>query len=761
MPRTATKSARKPTSILAPYDGPWHGLTQLAFVIAIVLVLVWATMFEVVRDETLPIPGAAAAPATPGPATGLFLDLLFCLPALLVLVRRLADKDFALRFAWSHIAMLLLGLWVLLSVTWASDKFVAIVNAAHWTAALVLLWTASQVVDSWLRLRLVGGVSFALLLILLAQGYNYRFVDLPELQREWKENQAQLLRDRGASASSTEAIQIGKNIESGDVVGFSVSRNTYAALLVLLGMVSLGIAIQRLADRDSAGWIVPVLAVLALSLLMLYRYVQSKTAYATPIIGSGLMVLLWWQRSWIASHARQLYWAALVAFLVGAAAVIGHGLKHGSLFQLSLTYRWQYWVGAAHLFVHHPWLGVGWANFGQGYLTHRLPQAIEEIKDPHNFLVRAFVELGIPGGALTIAWMLRLWWELTQPPVSQLRADEAPAEPHRGADERRRLGKRLALPDHADAAAHRRTVIFLLVVPVIAIGLGALVGIDWQQRSAWIILELFKRAVFLILLVGGLGIATLRSMQRQELDDRPAPWLLAAMLFGLGLFLLHNLIDFSMFEPGPMFVFALLTGSALGMRLEPSPRRSFGTPSTVATLVLGAVIWLVAAGGGAWNVALAESLAQDADALVRDRHPEAALPKLLDASRLVPINPEYSYRAALLARDNPMMARELLAAAIAADPLSVRYHRSMAELNLSQRDVGNALNEYRRAVALDPNNMELRIEYADELRRRGQGTEAVAQYRRALEINDLLAPQEIRRLPTVEVDRIRPLLTPR
>jgi tetratricopeptide (TPR) repeat protein len=736
MPRTATKSARRAASVLTPDEGPWPRLTQFAFLLAIILVIVRATMSEVVRDEILPIPNTTGTPMTPGPATGLFLDLLFCLPALLVLVRRFVDSSYALRFAWSHVAMLLLGAWTLLSVTWASDKFIAIVNAAHWAAALVLLWAASQLVTSWLRLRILGGVAFGLLLVLLAQGYYYRFVDLPDLQREWKEHQSDLIREHGADPNSTEAIQIGKNIESGDVVGFSVSRNTYAAQLVLLGMVSLGIAFQRCADRDHPGSFVPIGIALVLSLWMLYRYVQSKTAYATPFIGGMSMAAIWRWRGWIASHARRLYWIGIGGFMLGIAAVVGHGLKHGTLFQLSLTYRWQYWVGAARLFVRHPWLGVGWGNFGESYLGFRLPQAVEEVKDPHNFLVRAFVELGIIGGLLTIAWMLWLWWELTQFAVH---AQEA----HPGQSAQR---------------AHRKAILFLLLVPTVAIVLNAVIAIDWQQKSAWIILEIFKRGIFLVLLLGGMGLATLRSMQRQELDDRVAPWLLNSALVALALFLLHNLIDFSLFEPGPMFLFALLAGGALGIRLKEKPRRPFGTPATLGAVILGAVIWLVAAGGGAWNVALAESLAQEADELVRANQSDAALPKLLDASRMIPIDPDYAYRAALLARDNPMMAREMLASALAADPMSVRYHRAMAEFDVNQKDFANAFSEYRKAIELDPHNMEVRVEFAEELGRHGSPREARIQYERVLELNDALGPQEIRRLPAKKVEELRSIL---
>ena len=41
-----------------------------------------------------------------------------------------------------------------------------------------------------------------------------------------------------------------------------------------------------------------------------------------------------------------------------------------------------------HLFARIPILGVGYGNFSYGYLAYRLPAAAEEIRIPHNMLVR-------------------------------------------------------------------------------------------------------------------------------------------------------------------------------------------------------------------------------------------------------------------------------------------------------------------------------------------------------------------------------------
>lgn len=743
MPRTAPKKSGPTRDEPDRIAGAgWSWLTRGAFFITLVLVLCRMMMQEVVRGDLPPVPGGPLEPAFPGPTTGLVLDMLACLPALLVLARRLVDNRFTLRLAWSHLAMLLLAGWTAASVLWASDKFAATVQAAHWASALVLVWSTSQLVRGWLRLRVLAAACFGLLLVLLAQGYYYRFVDLPDLQKDWRAHQQELLQQRGITPDSREAAQLAANIQSGEVTGFSISRNTYAAVIVLLMIVAAGVVLQRSADGDSVAFILPVLLVIALGLLMLYRFVQSKTAFVTPVAAALLLWLIRARRDWLARHTRRAYWGAVGLFVVATAAVVGHGLKHGTLVHVSLTFRWQYWVGAARVFVRHPLLGVGWGNFGPSYLVHRLPQAAEEPLDPHNFLVRAFVELGLVGGALMLTWVLRLWWELVDAPAGS----QNPGSPIRnGISGDAPTGARRALP-------------LLVWLAVIATALNCLVAIDWSIGGAWVMLELFKRAMFLIALLAGLAVVGMRGWQQQDLDDRPAPWVLYAVLVGLGLFLLHNLIDFSLFEPGPMFLFALLSGGALGIRLHEFEARPRHRAVTVVAFVLAGVTWLVLWGVVVAPVAGAEALAQQADANLRKGAADHAARQLIEAFRRLPINADYAYRAeqaSLLARSEPLVARQLIDAAIAADPSSARYFRVRAQLEVSTGALSSAWADYHQALQLDPRNIDLRLEYADQLRLHGMGQAARGEYQKALDQNGQLAPDEIKRLSAEKVGQVR------
>src|SRR5689334_15652419 len=145
-------------SMPKPFD--WRPLlTQTGFWMALVLVCARCAINESIRNVDPVLPGVEAAPAAPGPATTLFLDLCCCLPALLVLLRRVLDPTYIVRWAWSHAALFALALWTLLSIGWAADRFAAMVEAITLASSLVLLWSMTQLVRSWLRLRVVAAAS--------------------------------------------------------------------------------------------------------------------------------------------------------------------------------------------------------------------------------------------------------------------------------------------------------------------------------------------------------------------------------------------------------------------------------------------------------------------------------------------------------------------------------------------------------------------------------------------------------------------------
>lgn len=761
------KSTSKKTVNLRADDGSlsaddpdrWAWLTQAAFVVAVALVIARATILEILRNPLDVIPGGGPQPRGAGASTTLVLNLLCCLPAILVLLRRALDRHYVLRWSWTHALLALLAIWSMLSTFWSADRFSAAVTSFTFLTGAVMLWTIAQLARSWLRLRVAVAACFGLLLVLIAQGLIHQFDEVPNMRDYWQEHGDEVLQQQGIEKGTFAARQYEQRIIAGEMFGFNFSPNTFAALLVMLAIVSAGIAIQRLADANepveakdrkpvSRAWaFLPLLAIpLALWIIC---YTNSRTALITPLIAGALMLIVWKARRWLATHQRIAFLAVIVAFALGATALIAHGIYHGSMPHVSLTFRWRYWVGAFRILQGDlNWLiGVGWSQFGAHYMIHRLPEAAEEVRDPHNFIVRFFVELGVIGGALAVLWMLGLWWDMTRPKVP-------PAPPTPPRDGRAR-------PPHV--------FLTLALIATLAMLVNIFATIDFAQDPWYALYELLKRLLFGGLLILGMSIAMLRRIDPAEFEQAsaPAPWLLYATLVALGVFLIHNLIDFSLFETGPMLLFMLLAGVVLGVRWPSQAGQRKSRRTAMIALAGGVAAWLAAAIFFVWPVADAEYLAYQADQRIQILHPTAASELLQSAFERVPINADYAYRAAraqMMVQDHsaaPERVKRLLSAAIDADPMNGKYYLARAEYELSlpapNREAVQA--DFRQALRLNPNDVATHIEFGDVLLHRFDLQEqAREQYRIALEKNGMLPSDEGKRLTNEQVDRIGRLL---
>jgi tetratricopeptide (TPR) repeat protein len=424
----------------------------------------------------------------------------------------------------------------------------------------------------------------------------------------------------------------------------------------------------------------------------------------------------------LAPNSNRNYWIGVLIMLLGIAAVIGHGLYHHRLPTSTLTFRWQYWVGSVGVLRQHPLLGVGWSNFGLSYLAHRLPQAPEEIKDPHNFLVRFFAELGIVGGLLVIAWQLRLWRELTRP----------------------------LSPSPIESPTGPGTINFLAAVIAAATAIWLLVGVDLAREPFETYLV---RLVFFGAAVVASSLAALRSIHSQELDGSSAPWILLAVILAIGGMFLHNLIDFSMFEIGPMMLLFLLIGAMLGLRQPPIESHR---PGGKAALAIASLPWLAALFGIWAPIMNAEQDATDADDAVRAaRFPDAEKLYAQANTTLHGLNSDYIYRAAVVSPPEEGPAR--LQLAIDQNPKNAvyRFDAARAQMLRLNPDVSTIRRDFDAGLALDPNNVAARLEYAKWLARIGDADAAHREFQRAVNFNNLLNPDENKRLAPEQLDKER------
>jgi tetratricopeptide (TPR) repeat protein len=706
---------------------PAHAaISASALVVAMSLVIARATMLESLRDPFDISPGALSLGRGPGAATTVVLNVLSFVPVLLVLLRRLVDRTYALRASMLDAIIVALGLWALGSTFWANDKFAAILGASTWCAFLMLLWTFSQVVRTHLYARIVAGTLVGILLIYVAQGFLHQFVDLPALKHEFERTKEQIFRDRGWASDSFTARQFEKRVISGQAQGFFASPNTFAAAIVLTMLAGIGAIVQRLVSRDEPTWPV-ILGLIVVGGAWTLWLTGSRTGAGTLALGVvGVIIAAILIRRGRALR-RFVFPVGVAGFCLILLGIVVIGVSTGGLIHDSLSFRWNYWLASTQLFLDHPVTGVGWNSFGTEYLRYRLPEPSEEIKDPHNFLARVACELGSIGLVLIAALQFLLWRDATRiaPETSEA----------------------------TDSFSVKR--IALIAVGGIAISCFAIIDFSMAMDAAAI--ELMKRLLYAGALFVGILLVALQSSARQQLDARHAPVLRASLLVAACCFLLHNLVDFALFETGSMTLFAMVSGAAVGVAAPVQQRCDNRASPIVATAAV-----LVAMGGAVvalGPIVVAESKAHTADELLRADRAALAAAEYRAAYDALPIaNGDYALREAralIFARSDPARVRESLDRALAADEMSIPAlrMRAMFERSLPGADAGAVQRDFDRILEIDPRNVSLMIEYAQILEELGKSERAREIFERAIVENARMHAANPRRNDRVVHDR--------
>ena len=160
---------------------------------------------------------------------------------------------------------------------------------------------------------------------------------------------------------------------------------------------------QRPCEAAS-GWLGMAVCLIPIAACLLLT--KSRSGYAAACVGIAGWLWLLWQRQ---GDEFRIGWklpaAALagVAVLLISAALAVEGPSVLGRASKSFGYRLQYWQSSLRMIADHPWFGCGPGNFQAAYTQYKLPEASEEIADPHNFLLEIWATAGIPAALAFLA----------------------------------------------------------------------------------------------------------------------------------------------------------------------------------------------------------------------------------------------------------------------------------------------------------------------------------------------------------------------
>ncbi len=430
---------------------------------------------------------------------------------------------------------------VVVSITSASDKRAAINNGltliSPMTAAVVLvnILTLCRVrVLLWVVLGL-GAVSF----VECVQQY---LESNEQMIAMYEQDPSSQLQSLGIEQGTLEHMMYEHRLYSRDIRGFLTTGNSAASLFLLCifsagGLV--GLHYSRQKDQRSPG--LYILAALGGLLTCGLLLTKSKGGTGGFIIGIALAIAAIGCRRFFIKHRLWIVTAGGIGLIVFSAVLINYGFEHGRLpGGNSMLVRGQYWHGAWEMFCDHPLRGVGGGNFGIFYPLYKNTAAPETVKNPHNFLLSLLSQFGPLGTAGFLAAALGVAYKGL---VTKARFQEAAQTLTSGINS-----------NFICVLMLLSVFVFLVLRPFYY----PIEGINSVLVFIYIALTIYilPCCVFLLCFWVLFKFCSLKTAA----GDDTAGWdkLRAVISAGLAAVLIHNLVDFAIFEPAVLTVFWML-----------------------------------------------------------------------------------------------------------------------------------------------------------------------------------------------------------
>lgn len=676
---------------------------------------------------------AAEAGDSLTPAATVWFDMAIWVAAIAA-ATALALRRWEWRWSGIELGWVLMAAGAVISTWAASNRRIALNASCDWLTAMVMLMVLANLARDRFRVTLLLSVIAATGLVSLTKCGMQTFIEHGETQYHYQVNREEFWERQGVALDDPTVELFEARMRAREASGFLPFSNAQGSLLSLAGFAALALRGVRVRTQ----WPQTMLLMLACLVMLGTLLTGSKAAAIGVAVGMLLWRLLHGQHIQLRPRWRQVWIAAWVLIAVGVVAVVGFGMRRGGLPHDSLNFRWQYWQLTADIIRENLLTGVGAYNFDRHYMLHKPVEYPEEIRDPHNFALSIWAQWGLAGGLGMLAALLgaslllvRMWGRHTP-------EDEPAAVEEHVALER---GKYWVL---ALAAAFLCVRFLLLYSP----------GNSSIEHRALLWFDLgFYGLVWVTALIAFQWIGTLG--RNAEVDYYRMP-----ILCGVLVFLLHNLVEFSLFVPGTLTLLA----AAGGVLIARAPRARAPESSPYGPMLMPAAgAFAALALGISTFIPVSRSSAAMADAR-RAEHRAAAIAGFEEAARADSWDPTPWAEAAVVQVQDPRLASlntavTFMDRALERDPEDSTLHQLKVAILLLRYEAGQstsdllgAVESARRCVAMYPASPERLADLGSVLEKLAAETgddalrlEAVECYRNALKLNATRPFIEIRR----------------
>jgi hypothetical protein len=452
---------------------------------------------------------------------------------------------------------------------------------------------------------------------------------------------------------------------------------------------------------------------------------------------------------WVKAHKKVILIVCLLLGVAGGCVVVWYGLTGGPLpGGNSMLVRWQYWHAAGRMYADHPFTGVGPGNFGRFYFHYKPGSAMEEVSDPHNFLLTILTQYGPIGlaGFLAVIFVPLFRAIFSNPATDLPRTDKR------------------------QPAFRILAIVFLIVISIALLLIRPVIltkptiGSIEEKRAAELIWYLMPVIVFTV----GFLLSAAGRISTKTSNTNIA---FAALFCGVVGLLIHNLIDFAIFEPGVLMTFWAIVACLIALDFNQRSRPPFALKpapfmkmiTAAAALVLVWVYFTYA------FIPVAEASAKTEQALRELEYAHELLDEAAEEDRLDPAALKLNGRLYVqhyeeTGRKQPVLlerAAECFLAAMERNEADFKNFERLAEVYtlLAETSSGQEKTDYlskafdsaSRAIARYPGCGRLHFQLAEIAEQLGKTDIAKERYERAIEIERSFRRQFRRMYPERQI----------
>ncbi len=347
---------------------------------------------------------------------GLPVVMLWIALTVLWLLAAIGRPKWEVRFGWVDAAVCLLVGWHTvagIAAAFSGSARPAVNMTWEWIGMGLSFLLARQLVVTQREARAVIAVMASLAVGLAGYGlYQYGY-ELPAMRAAYAADPAGSLQRAGLGVEpgTPQAKLFEDRLQGTEPIATFALTNSLAGYLAPWLVVLLGAALLGGPTRRHTAIALLCAAPVAVCLVL----TKGRSAYAASAIG---LLLLWWTARH-GGRTKRLGWRLALAAAVLLAGALTVAIATGGLDRKvateaskSLGYRVQYWQSTLHMIADRPLLGCGPGNYQFEYTRYKLPEASEEVADPHNFVLEIWSTAGTPAALALVLALASFFWRV-------------------------------------------------------------------------------------------------------------------------------------------------------------------------------------------------------------------------------------------------------------------------------------------------------------------------------------------------------------